>query len=187
MINGRCLNIYREWCELSENAHAGGLIEDNSMNTHALLHLRRRAAVLLQFQLVLLVILLVVTGCEPGETQSGSSPLETQSAFVRSDPAAIERGRELYTVYCANCHDPEAEGYGDAVGNLQTLPADLTRLSENNGGEFPVEYVQSTIDGRVLAEAHGPREMPVWGNVWPEESSQKSIDDLIAFLNSIQK
>jgi hypothetical protein len=44
----------------------------------------------------------------------------------------------------------------------KTIP-NLTTLSKNNGGVFPFARVYQTIDGREQVQAHGTREMPVWG------------------------
>ena len=38
-----------------------------------------------------------------------------------------------------------------------------SRLAKRNGGVFPENAVNETIDGRKEVEAHGPRDMPVWG------------------------
>jgi hypothetical protein len=42
-------------------------------------------------------------------------------------------------------------------------PADLTRLSEINGGVSPFEPVFEMIDEHLDVALHGPRSMPVWG------------------------
>jgi hypothetical protein len=41
---------------------------------------------------------------------------------------------------------------------------DLTTLSKNNGGVFPISRVYNVIDGREEVKAHGTREMPIWGS-----------------------
>jgi hypothetical protein len=57
---------------------------------------------------------------------------------------------------------------------LNKAPADLTRLSQNNGGVFPFAKVYQTIDGREEVAAHGTREMPVWGQEYMIESAHIS-------------
>ena len=42
--------------------------------------------------------------------------------------------------------------------------ADLTQIQKNQAGVFPFDPLYSVIDGRQALAAHGPREMPVWGN-----------------------
>ena len=46
---------------------------------------------------------------------------------------------------------------------MKIAPSDLTVLSKNNGGVFPVERVISIIDGRDFVKGHGTRDMPIWG------------------------
>ncbi|MGH7384695.1 MAG: c-type cytochrome, partial [Candidatus Rokuibacteriota bacterium] len=42
------------------------------------------------------------------------------------DPRIIERGKETFAVYCANCHGAEGKGDGLAGQNLPILPQNLT-------------------------------------------------------------
>jgi hypothetical protein len=42
-------------------------------------------------------------------------------------------------------------------------PADLTTLTRKNNGVFPIQRVYEVIDGRQALQAHGPRDMPIWG------------------------
>ena len=56
-------------------------------------------------------------------------------------------GRALYADYCASCHGPKGQGDGPAAAGLGKAPADLTRLSAQNGGTFPKVHVMSVIDG----------------------------------------
>jgi hypothetical protein len=77
---------------------------------------------------------------------------------------------------------------------LTVRPPDLTVLSKDNGGQFPEIYVRRVIDGRELpAAAHGQVEMPVWGQHYKrslpgysEEPVQRKLDELVAYLRSIQ-
>ena len=41
-------------------------------------------------------------------------------------------------------------------------PADLTHISDRNGGTFPYAHIFAVIDGRYGVQSHGKREMPVW-------------------------
>jgi mono/diheme cytochrome c family protein len=82
-------------------------------------------------------------------------------------------GKALYLRYCSACHGPEAKGDGVAGSLMRPTPADLTRLAARHGGEFPMELVVSTIDGRQAMRAHGEPTMPVWGEVLGEELGSK--------------
>jgi mono/diheme cytochrome c family protein len=78
-------------------------------------------------------------------------------------------GRESYLRYCSACHGPEAKGDGVTGALMRTRPPDLTLLASRHGGEFPMEQVVRTIDGREALHAHGEPAMPVWGKVLSEE------------------
>ena len=56
-------------------------------------------------------------------------------------------GRALYDQYCVSCHGASGIGDGPAAAGLDHPPADLTRISERNGGTFPMVRVMSAIDG----------------------------------------
>jgi hypothetical protein len=74
-------------------------------------------------------------------------------------PASAE-----FRISCANCHGMEGTGNGPMTILLTVKPPDLTVLAKNNQGNFPFDYVMRVIDGRVGVGAHGPREMPIWGD-----------------------
>jgi mono/diheme cytochrome c family protein len=106
----------------------------------------------------------------------------------------IARGRALYLDHCAVCHGRNADGKGPMAKVLSTPPANLRLLSERYGNPLPTEQIAGFIDGRADVAAHGPRDMPVWGNsAWEKEPSQSepgqvtpAIASLIAYLQSIQ-
>src|SRR5271169_1676800 len=72
-------------------------------------------------------------------------------------------GQYWYSNYCASCHGKTGKGDGPVAKVLTKTPADLTKLSEANGGAFPYAHVYETIDGKDEVAAHGTREMTVWG------------------------
>lgn len=104
-------------------------------------------------------------------------------------------GRERFLTSCAACHGEDAKGTGIVANLLTAKPADLTRLSRNNGGTFPFGRVYDTIDGRSKHVAHGSREMPVWGKMWQAEGPYDHVEtfvrgrilELIVYLRSIQE
>jgi cytochrome c len=100
-------------------------------------------------------------------------------------------GKDLFMRYCASCHGEEGKGNGPAAAALKNPPADLTRLSLAQGGHFPRAEVIRFIDGERPVPAHGPRHMPVWGEVFRREKSDSEtrmrIQALTAFLESIQQ
>lgn len=83
-------------------------------------------------------------------------------------------GLDMYQTLCASCHGVSAKGDGPVAPLIKVRVPDLTRLAARDGGEFPAEDVRRTIDGRYERNAHGPRDMPVWG--W-QFYDGKSTDD----------
>ncbi len=111
---------------------------------------------------------------------------------ANSFPAQAERGEALFQLYCARCHGDD--GTGLIIDTLDVQPKDLTLLKRRNGGfDFPINDVAVMIDGRELVAAHGPREMPVWGEILTDEGDLEEkefkgkLGELIAYLMTIQK
>ena len=109
-------------------------------------------------------------------------------------PLAIESlgGSESYVFYCAPCHGRGGTGDGPAASALRTRPADLTTLSERNGGAFPQERVMAYISGsgRQIA-AHGASDMPIWGPAFraldaSDARAQVRMDGIVGHIESLQ-
>jgi mono/diheme cytochrome c family protein len=81
-----------------------------------------------------------------------------QSVATASSPS----GAELYAVYCVACHGSDLKGSGPVPDPYRT-PPDLTTLARRHGGKFPDGYVSEVLRNGVILPAHGPAEMPVWG------------------------
>jgi mono/diheme cytochrome c family protein len=83
----------------------------------------------------------------------------------------IDVGQQDYETKCAICHGPD--GRGGSYAELLTVPVpDLTVLTKNNGGVFPFHYVYRIIDGREERKAHGPRDMPIWGQDYLDKADK---------------
>lgn len=89
-----------------------------------------------------------------------------------SSAQEMSYGEAEYLNSCAVCHGLDGKGDGPLGDVLLKRPADLTRLSERNGGAFPYSRVFATIDGRYALPSHGDREMPVWGRQFLEEDAK---------------
>ena len=84
------------------------------------------------------------------------------SGAVLAQQSKFDFGKREYGLHCALCHG--LTGTGDGPYN-QTVkrPSDLTVLTKTNKGVFPYQRVYAIIDGRQEIEAHGTRDMPIWG------------------------
>ncbi|WP_378948319.1 c-type cytochrome [Mesorhizobium sp. ANAO-SY3R2] len=108
-------------------------------------------------------------------------------------------GQAEYLNSCAVCHGTEGKGDGPLRDLLVKKPADLTHLSQRNGGKFPYSRVFATIDGRYLMPGHGERDMPVWGRQFLEEDAKRygpsggevvtteRIHNLTSYIQTLQR
>ncbi len=93
-------------------------------------------------------------------------------------------GRALYLRHCASCHGVSGRGDGPVAGSQQQPPSDLTAIAKRAGGDFNEARVMRVIDGRRAVAAHGPRDMPVWGAVFSEESQSQPRAGYVALLHT---
>jgi mono/diheme cytochrome c family protein len=120
---------------------------------------------------------------------------EPAESDTRPADQQLARGATLYRIHCASCHGKAGTGDGPVAPALRKKPADLTSIAKRADGEFPVERVRSTIDGRTELAAHGAREMPVWGlsfadpgrDVSSEREIEAEINALVRYVGSLQK
>lgn len=120
----------------------------------------------------------------------------TQSPSLAQD---MTYGETEFLNSCAACHGRDGKGHGPLAAELVTQPADLTRLTERNGGEFPYTRVFAVIDGRYVVPGHGDREMPVWGRQFLEQDAKmygpsggeilttERVHELTEYVQSIQR
>lgn len=126
---------------------------------------------------------------------AGPAASADEDADVRAQELLVGLGAEMFQQYCAVCHGRDARGDGPAAASLRTPPADLTRIAARRGGAFPVADVASFIDGRFEVDAHGSREMPIWGRrlaepiaigTTGEEVARGRIQILVEYLRTLQ-
>lgn len=103
-------------------------------------------------------------------------------------------GKQMYASYCAPCHGVYGKGNGPVASALRQQPADLSVLSNNNGGKFPEQHVIAVLEFGARNSAHGTIDMPVWGpmlgNMDPGgpqlDMKALRISNLSRYLESIQ-
>jgi mono/diheme cytochrome c family protein len=115
------------------------------------------------------------------------------AAFAQQElDDVIEAGRQQFSQQCAVCHGLEGQGDGVLGQHLKEQPADLSRLSKENGGTFPFWETFGKIDGREVVSSHGSGDMPVWGTDERYEGTSGrlamgQILEIVFFLQSIQE
>lgn len=84
-------------------------------------------------------------------------------------------GQREFDNNCATCHGTTGKGDGPLAGYLTGKLPDLSALSKNSGGVFPVARMYEVIDGREAVGAHGTREMPVWGSEYNAQAGTSML------------
>ena len=79
--------------------------------------------------------------------------------------------KAMYLKYCSACHGSGGKGDGVVSGFLRPKPTDLTQIAKKTKGEFPFMETAQAIDGTRTIRAHGDSDMPVWGELFREEST----------------
>jgi len=94
--------------------------------------------------------------------------LATVQVFAQERGASL--GQLEYESSCAVCHGADGGGGGPYTELLTVSVPDLRILQKNNKGVFPFERVYEVIDGRAEVRAHGPRDMPIWGDRYNKDA-----------------
>ncbi|MDJ0858220.1 MAG: c-type cytochrome [Dinoroseobacter sp.] len=118
----------------------------------------------------------------------GAAPAVSQDA---------EAGRQIFRDYCVTCHGMEGRGDGPMTQVLTIAPPDISRLTDDNNGVFPVSNVVAKVDGRVPVLGHGGP-MPIFGPVFEGKAgaldsetgapilTSETMVDLVAYLETLQ-
>lgn len=85
-------------------------------------------------------------------------------------------GKREYDAQCAVCHGKTGDGLGPYAGILDTKISDLRILAKNNNGVFPFQHVYELMDGRKTVKAHGPTDMPIWGDRYLARAEEYYLD-----------
>jgi len=122
----------------------------------------------------------------------------TVAGCMEAEMPDAGEGRAAYDANCAMCHGAGGKGDGALAQDLSVAPVDLTRLTRDNGGAFPVNRVLSYIDG-YKRKAPEVVEMPEFGLLLegpsvPIETGEgvftptpRPLAALLAYLESIQE
>jgi mono/diheme cytochrome c family protein len=133
-------------------------------------------AVSMVFALPLVVVLISADKPGPGPAGAGASL----------------QGAALYKVHCVQCHGQDAKGDGPMAKALKVSPPDLTHISAQNRGHFPLARVEKIIAGEgSIPGAHGTREMPVWAPIfsqilWDQDLGQVRVYNLARYIEEKQ-
>jgi mono/diheme cytochrome c family protein len=127
--------------------------------------------------------------------------VQASAAYAQEAQPPFMASPEEFRNSCASCHGEDGRGAGFLIRFFRDVdPGDLTQLSKNNEGVFPLERVFEVIDGRKEVAAHGERKMPVWGDRYMTRSMtrlgpgpmndfvvRKRVLELVYYVQSIQE
>ena len=146
-------------------------------------------------QLKLVVAIGVVAVSAGWQVVAAQTAAQDPRVTIKMEPAkptASLDGGVSYAAYCAACHGKDGMGNGPATPALKVAPADLTKLSARNGGNFDAMKVKEMILGTTkVAPSHGSPDMPIWGPVFRAMSLDNAterlrVQNLVNYLKSIQ-
>jgi mono/diheme cytochrome c family protein len=134
-------------------------------------------------------VLLAASGLQEGQPKAEQSKQQQQQ---QQPLIASLKGPDLFRAYCATCHGEDGKGSGPVAPALNTKPADLTTISQRNGGVFPSKRIRTIISGDQMVLAHGSREMPIWGPIfhqveWDRDYGEIRLQNVTKYLESIQQ
>ncbi len=118
--------------------------------------------------------------------------LTSCSAFT-DDAADAEKaevlaiGEEAYGVNCASCHGMDGRGIEPAPGSEQIGSPDITRLTIENNGQYPRDYVTYVIDGRIEILSHDTRAMPLWGSQAGDPEAEATLAAIVDYVETLQR
>jgi len=125
------------------------------------------------FKRTVLVALFAATALAFGSAQQSTLTLKAAKTPAND-------GKQMFVSYCAPCHGVDGKGQGAVASQLVVRPTNLTQLSKNNNGVYPELHVLSVIQLGAPVQAHGVKDMPVWGAVLGSMDHAGTSQDLRA-------
>ncbi|MCJ8327551.1 MAG: cytochrome c [Campylobacterales bacterium] len=87
-------------------------------------------------------------------------------------------GKQVYLVYCVQCHGILADGYGINVEDMSVLPKDHTNTKEMNALTNADLFKAIKFGGKAVNKSNL---MPAWQSI----ISDKNIDAIVLYLRSV--
>jgi mono/diheme cytochrome c family protein len=94
-----------------------------------------------------------------------SALLAVSLSAAADEAEQIEKGKQVYTVYCVTCHGPNGDGKGPVGMTLDPPPRDFTK-GEFKYGSTDQDIFEVVTNG--AAAKGGSALMAPWGAVIPE-------------------
>jgi mono/diheme cytochrome c family protein len=137
----------------------------------------------------LAVIVFALSSLVMAQEKSSSETTVKHVPITQTSPVS---GKEMFHNYCAVCHGTDGKGNGPAASALKSAPPDLTVLAKKEGGKYPSAHVAAVIRGQADLNAHGSKDMPVWGPLFSsisqghESQVQQRVANLVDYIGTLQ-
>jgi mono/diheme cytochrome c family protein len=156
----------------------------------------RRAVLGLAFGLVVTFIAAVRSPALAQDEDYLATP--TPAPWQSPSAQALAQGRADFNKHCAPCHSESGKGNGPELKVIPDIkPKDLTTIAARNGGVFPYQDVEDTIDGRKIVPAHKRFDMPFWGVNFQQQGQEftpaseaqvkERIDAIVDYVATLQQ
>jgi mono/diheme cytochrome c family protein len=96
------------------------------------------------------------------------------------DAAKVEKGQQVFNIYCLNCHGALGDGQGPVGKTLNPPPRDFTKGDFKYGGTDKDLF--DVISNGAASKGGSPLMAP-WGSVIPEADRWA----VVAFVRSLKK
>jgi mono/diheme cytochrome c family protein len=95
----------------------------------------------------------------------------------------LEKGKQVYTIYCVTCHGESGDGKGPVGLSLNPPPRDFTKAEWKFGGS-PQQLFEVVSDGAAVKG--GSPLMAPWGAVLPEADRHAVVKYVISLKRTRQ-
>jgi mono/diheme cytochrome c family protein len=142
------------------------------------------------------VVMTLSCGAFAQEEDYLSTP--TPAPWQSPSQDALAQGKADFNKHCAPCHSESGRGNGPELKVIPGIkPKDLTNIAALNGGVFPYQEVEDTIDGRKIIPAHKRYDMPFWGVNFQQQGQEftpaseakakQRIDAIVDYVATLQR
>ena len=119
-------------------------------------------------------------------------PAEDKKLPLNLSEVRADSGKEMFQLLCAGCHGAQGRGDGPAAATLKGEKLDITRMTQDNNGQFPALRLANILGLSPDVAAHGSKEMPVWGEAFRGVGEQRSIvqlriKNLVDYIKTLQR
>lgn len=118
-------------------------------------------------------VFVFLRGDEPESSPTPPPATATTVAFT-GDPAAVERGSQIFAVNCASCHGTGARGDGPAAATLSPKPVDLTSaMHRMHPDSLLAQWITNGVPGSAMP-------------AFEAKLTSSEIADVVTFIRSLQ-